>query len=313
MNSRTRRRGLTTARHFLLVALWVSLILVAPLVLPGQAYADGGAPNLAYVIGGGSSGNLVAIDIGQRRVTGRIHLGGDPEGVVLSVDGGVAYVAQAAANRIAVVDAHGWRVVATVAAGSGPDALVLDVSGSSPVLWVADGSGNTVTLVDPDAQRVLARILVGKHPTGLAIAGADSGISDPNDPEVYVANADSDSVSVLSVTRRQAVTTIPVPGGPVRVVVPATGGVAYVGTRAGAVWALSLADHRLLGTVLRLSGGAPGTMDYNAATGRRRSPSPSMGHTASWPSALRGAWRCSMSEAIGCWGPSTWGKHPRPS
>lgn len=251
------------------IALWLSAAMAVVLFAPQPIYADGGAPNLAYVAGGGANGSdLVVIDIGQRRVTGHIHLGGDPKGVVLSLDGGLAYVAQAAADRVAIVDTHSQRVAATVPAGTGPDALVLGLSGSTNMLFVADGGGDTVMLLDPDARRALATILVGKHPAGLAVAGPDSGISDPNDTELYVANADSDSVSVISVAQRQVVATIPVSGGPISVVVPATGGVAYVGTRAGAIVALSLADRRLLGTVLQLQTGALGTMDYDAVTGQ---------------------------------------------
>ena len=103
MSTVSLRRLLLRTRRATRIALWLSAAAAVALLAPQPIYADGGAPNLAYVVGGGASGgDLVVIDIGQRRVTGHIHLGGDPEGVVLSVDGGLAYVTQAAADRVAL-------------------------------------------------------------------------------------------------------------------------------------------------------------------------------------------------------------------
>jgi YVTN family beta-propeller protein len=272
------RHRLVRARRATRLALWLGAAVAVALLAPQPIYADGGAPNLAYVAGAGANGgDLVVIDISQRRVTGRIHLGGDPTGVALSADGGLAYVTQAAAGRVAIVDTHGQRVVATIPVGVGPAALALVQSSRGSELYVANSGGDMVAVVDPDARRVVATIPVGKRPMGLAVAGPDSGISDPNDVEVYVANADGDSVSVITVTLRQVVATIPVSGGPIGVIVPATGGVAYVGTRAGAIAALDLADHRPLGTVVQLQTGAPGTMDYDAVTGQIYVPDATMG------------------------------------
>ena len=52
------------------------------------------------------------------------------------------------------------------------------------------------------------------------------------------------------------------------------GGIAYVATCRGAVLAVGLASHRLLGTVLANLGGPPGTMDYDAVTGQIYVPVP---------------------------------------
>jgi YVTN family beta-propeller protein len=276
-----KRRWPRTGRRATLLLLSVSALVVAALAAPLPSKADGGAPNLAYVAGGGTNGgDLVVIDIGKRRVTGHVTLGGAPQGVVLSPDGRFAYVAQSAANRVAVVDTRSQRVAGTLPTGPGPVSLVLGFAGSKPILYVADSSGNTVTVLDLDAQRTLATIPVGQHPTGLALAGPDTGIRTPNDSELYVAAAGSNTVSVISAAQRQVVATLPVPGGPVGVVVPPTGGVAYVSTSAGTVVALALADRRVLGTVLHMPGGALGTMDYDAVTGQIYVPEATTGVVA---------------------------------
>jgi YVTN family beta-propeller protein len=259
-------RGGNVLRRAISLAL---VLLTGSLALSLPVAADGGAPNLAYVAGAGTGGGDVAvIDIGRRSVTAHIAVGGDPAGVVLSADGATAYVTREGENRVAVLDTRDRHVAATVPAGPGPTALAVVLVQNRTELYVADSGGNTVTVLDADARRVLSTIRVGTHPSGVAVAGPDSGISNPDDAEVYVTNSGDDSVSVLSATRRRVEATIPLPAAPLSVVVPATGGVAYVTTATGAVLGLSLADHRLLGAVLRQPHGQLGTMDYDAATGQ---------------------------------------------
>src|SRR5690348_14677136 len=111
MNATLLRRRPRTGRRATLLILCMGVLVVAGLAAPLPLAADGGAPNLAYVAGGGANGgDLVVIDIGKRRVTGHITLGGAPQGVVLSPDGRFAYVAQSAANHVAVVDTHSQQV-----------------------------------------------------------------------------------------------------------------------------------------------------------------------------------------------------------
>ena len=115
------------------------------------------APNLAYVIGGGKSGSdLVVMDIGQRNVAWSVPLGNQPQGVVLSTDGRFAYVTEAGANRVAIVDTRERRVVGSMATGAGPQAIAVDPSGSLHWLFVANTVGNTVTVLDTDTQRCSA-------------------------------------------------------------------------------------------------------------------------------------------------------------
>lgn len=245
------------------------VVLALSLAASPAAFADGGAPNLAYVVSGGASANeLDVIDVGQRQVAWRLALGGEPHSVLLSTDGREAYVTETAADQLAIVDARGHSVSATVPVGTHPTAMALDLSSSPTVLYVTEQGGDAVAVVDPSARRLVTTIRVGLHPAGVAVAGSGSGVSNGNDAEVYVANSDSDTVSVIGAHERRVIATIAVAGGPLGVVVPATGGVAYVTTRAGDVIALSLARHTVLGTVLHTAGDVLGTMDYDAVTGQ---------------------------------------------
>lgn len=264
------------------LALMLSGVLMCgALASAPVARGDGGAPNLAYVAGGGSGGNdLTIVDVSKRQVTGHVALRGGPSSVVLSFDARAAYVAEPAANAVAVVDTHALTVASTISVAGAPSALALGYSRGGVALFVATSNSNAVQILDPSKRRVIATISVGTHPSGLAVAAPGSGIvtTDINDEELYVANSGDDTVSVISTNQRKVIATIPAPGGPLSVVVPATGGVAYVGTRAGAILALSLALHTLLGTVMQLPDGhTPGQMDYDAVTGQIYVPDPAGG------------------------------------
>jgi YVTN family beta-propeller protein len=241
------------------------------------ARADGGAPNLAYIVGGGSSSdNLTVMDITQRNVAWSLALGNRPQAVVLSNDGRFAYVTEADANRVAIVDTRDHRVAGSMPTGAGPSAIAADPSGSLHWLFVADTTGNTLTVLDPDSQRVKATLPVGNAPVGVAVAASNSGISDPSTLEVYVANRQSQTVSVIATSDLRTLATIALPAPPCAINIPSTGGVAYVATCQGRVLAIGLASHQVLGTVLSDLGGTPGTMDYDAITGQIYIPVPTM-------------------------------------
>jgi YVTN family beta-propeller protein len=109
----------------------------------------------------------------------------------------------------------------------------------------------------------------------VALPGTGIAETEADDAEVYVANSDSDTVSVISTKGRRVIATIPAPGGPLGITIPRAGGVAYVGTRAGTILALTLGTHQLAGVVLRTGAGPLGTMDYDAITGEVYVPVPS--------------------------------------
>lgn len=257
----------------------LSVLLVALLVLPwvSPAHAqptrplDGGAPNLVYVAGTGTDANdLALVDIGKKSLNGSITIGGKPQGVVLSFDNRYAYVTESGANRLAVVDAQAKSVSQTIPVGKQPTALALDLAANVNRVFVVNSGSDSVSVVEPDTPRVTATIPVGHTPTAVAIAGPSSGIRDINSAEIYVANSGSDSVTVIDDNSLKVLATISVPGGPESVVIPQNGGtsgVAYIGTSSGAIVAVRLADHQVLGTLMQLAGAA-GQMDYNATNGQ---------------------------------------------
>lgn len=252
--------------------LLLAAMAVAAALAAHPAQADGGAPNVAYVVGAGANGDALAIvDVGQRQQTGTITIGKSAQSVVLSSDFRYAYVTLRDAGQLAIVDLQQRVVVARLATGKLPMGMTIAFAPAA-TLYIANSGSDSVSVIAPDTQQTLATIPVGHAPTGVALAGPGSGITETNDTELYVTNSGSDTVSVISTQQRRVIATIPVPGGPRAVVVPASGGVGYVATLAGTIEAVSLASHTLLGTVLRQPSAQFGWMDYDAITGQIFAP-----------------------------------------
>jgi YVTN family beta-propeller protein len=262
-------RGAPRRRRHTALALgalaWLLFCWLAP--TPG-AHADGGAPNLAYVVSqstSGGSGSLAAIDIAQRKLTWHMALGAAPTAVQLSLDGRTVYVAANAPNGVLLIDARNHRVTSALATGAAGD-LALDTSVTG-ALFASIGATGRLAMVDAQNARVAASISVGAGAAGLAVAGPGSDSARPQDTEIYVTHPNANTVSIVSATARAVVATVAVPGGPRTAVAPGTGGLAYVTTRSGTVELIGLSDHRVRGTVYATPGDELGRMDYDAVTG----------------------------------------------
>src|SRR3974377_548867 len=84
------------------ICLFLSLFSIS------SAYADGGAPNLAYV--SGTSSGISVIDVGQAKVTRTISVLGDPHTILLSQDGGFLYVSQPDQGQVSIIIASTGRL-----------------------------------------------------------------------------------------------------------------------------------------------------------------------------------------------------------
>ncbi|GBC94981.1 PE-PGRS family protein PE_PGRS18 [bacterium HR16] len=150
-----------------------------------------------------------------------------PCGIALSADGNTAYVALSRNNSLAVVDLRDGKVVAQIAVGVAPFAVKVSADGRRAYVsnWggrhprqgekTAETSGTpalvdsrgvavsgTVSVVDLQTKKVVAEIEVGLQPGGLALDEARG--------RLYVANANSDTVSVIDTGSLQVVETISV-------------------------------------------------------------------------------------------------------
>jgi len=151
----------------------------------------------------------------------------EPSGIALSTNGATAYVCLSGANALAVVDLVGGSVTGLIDVGVAPYAVALspdehrayvsDYGGRVPGLGDAQAYawGRSNVLVDSNGipnsgavsivdlvENTEQEIPTGLHPTGLALS--------PGGATLYVANANSDTVTVIDTALASTIATISV-------------------------------------------------------------------------------------------------------
>ncbi len=239
------------------IPLLLCTFLLLLFLFPGSqhAFADGGAPNLAYVAG--TASGISVIDIGQQKVTSSITLGGDPEAVFLSLDGRFLYVTQPTLGRVSMLAAKTGQILCSANVPGQPSLLAFDPGLN--LLYTAGNGSNSVTALDPSNCTIKKTIKTNGPVYGLAVAIIGSGAPGDTINQLWV--ADSTSLSVFE--HQKLLASIPIPGEPHYIVIP-PGFTAYVTTRQGSIYAVDLATRKLSPPLL--SGGSFGPMDYNAFT-----------------------------------------------
>ncbi|MGQ9879802.1 MAG: alkaline phosphatase family protein [Armatimonadota bacterium] len=150
-----------------------------------------------------------------------------PCGIALNAEGDTAYIALSRSNTLAIVHLGKGEVLEQIPVGVAPFAVKVSRDGQRAYVsnWggrhpkegerVATSSGTpavvdargiaasgTVSVVDLPARKVIAEIEVGLHPSGLVL--------DEVNHRLYVANANSDTVSVIDTVGLRVEETIPV-------------------------------------------------------------------------------------------------------
>ncbi|MDQ6661495.1 MAG: YncE family protein, partial [Chloroflexota bacterium] len=241
-------------RWFLAILFIFALLL---LVTPPSTYADGGAPNLAYIAG--TSKGISTIDIGQKKVTGTFAVGGDPRTVLLSLDGRYLYVTQPALNKLSMIAAKTGEVLCSASIAGQPSLLSFDTVAN--ILYVAGNGDSHVSAIDPTNCKVTKTFQAQGFVYGIAVANVgNSGTGTGN--QLWV--ADSTSLTIFDATTGKQLGTVPIEGGPQYLTMP-PGTTAYVTTRSGSVDAVDLQSHAVLPILM---GGQFGPMDFDEITGK---------------------------------------------
>lgn len=236
--------------------LLMVLLLVEWFSVP--AYADGGAPQLAYVAG--AAQGISIIDIAQRRVTGTIAVVGDARTVLLSLDGHALYVTQPALGRVAVMAAKTGKALCAASLPGQPSELALSLDAT--VLYVAGQGDTSARALDPTTCAVQKTFEAHEPIYGLAVAASTAADATPSTPnQLWIAGATS--LTIFEVNGH-LLGTVPIAGGPQNISIPG-GFTAYVTTHQGTVVAVDLSTRRVVRTLI--SGGQFGPMDYDAITG----------------------------------------------
>lgn len=235
-----------------LMLVLVFLLLLFPLSM--QANADGGAPNLAYVAG--AAHGISVIDIGQQKVTSNITVDGDPQMILLSLDGRYLYVTQPTLGRVATLSTATGKIICMANLPGQPSLLALGPE--SGALYAAGNGASIVSILNPTTCAVQQTFQTQSpvYGIGVGLVGAGNNLHD----QLWVSG--TTSLTYFNPDGKADGSVI-VAGGPQYLSLP--GGYSlYVSTRQGGVDTLEFATHSIFPLI---SGGTYGPMDYDAVTG----------------------------------------------
>jgi hypothetical protein len=246
-----------TSRIYWSIAILVFTFMLLIFLFTGSrhSYADGGAPNLAYV--SGTEKGISVIDIGQQKVTGSFTTSSAPDAIYLSLDGRFLYVTQPSSGHLIMLAAKTGQTICSANVPGQPSLLAFDPGLN--VLYTAGNGGNSVTALDPSNCAIKQTINLNSPIYGLAVGIIGSGAPGETTNQLWVADATSLNVFV----NKKLIGSLQIPGGPQYISIP-PGFTAYVTTRQGNVYAVDLTSRKLSPPLI--SGGSFGPMDYNAFT-----------------------------------------------
>jgi DNA-binding beta-propeller fold protein YncE len=234
-----------------------TLFLSAGLFSP-SAYADGGAPQLAYVAG--AAQGISIIDIARRHVTGTIAVAGNPRTVLLSLDGYALYVTQPTLGQVAVIAAKTGKALCTASLPGQPSLLALSLDAT--VLYAAGQGDTSVRALDPATCAVQQTFETHEPVYGLAMTASTAANATPSTPnQLWITG--TTTLTIFEVNGH-LLGSVPIAGGPQNICIPG-GFTAYITTHQGTVIAVDLNTRQVVRTLL--SGGQFGPMDYDATTG----------------------------------------------
>jgi DNA-binding beta-propeller fold protein YncE len=240
-----------------LLCMLAFFLLLLP--LSQHAKADGGAPNLAYVAG--AAQGIGVIDISQQKVTSNIKVDGNPQMILLSLDGRYLYVTQPTLGRVAIISARSGKIICTASLTGQPSLLALGPQ--SGALYAAGNGASIVSVLNPTTC-ALEHTFQTQSPVygiGVGLVGAGNNLHD----QLWVSG--TTSLTFFN-ANGQPSGSIPVAGGPQYLSLP--GGYAlYVTTRQGGIDAVVFATRRVIPLI---SGGKYAPMDYDAVTGEIYAP-----------------------------------------
>jgi DNA-binding beta-propeller fold protein YncE len=247
--------SLRSTVRFLTVLLlaWVGLALL-PLA---PVRADGGAPNLAYVAGGGSG--VSVIDIVSQQVKRSLTVGGDPHMAYLSLDGSFLYVAQPELGEVSKIAASSGQILCSAHLPGQPSLLAFDPGPN--VLYAAGNQAALVNVLNPTDCTLMRTIPTQSNVYGLAVAVVGAGISGGKGNQLWV--SESNALVIFNATGGE-LARIPLAEGPEYITIP-LGSIAYIVTRQHSVMAVNLGTRQIYPTLFQ--GGTFGPMDYDAITG----------------------------------------------
>ncbi|WBT37186.1 YVTN family beta-propeller repeat protein [Hyphomicrobium sp. DMF-1] len=224
---------------------------VAAMLVTWLAFASAslGAEKL-YVLSQ-TGAKLTEIDLATHQLGASVALEKAPAALTFSRDSKLAYVTHPDLGKISVVSLGGQKVLRTISVPGSPFGIAVAGNGR---IYVADWNGADVAVLEPsDNGATQPRILkVGRAPAHVLLT--------PDETTLFVANRESDSVSVIRASDLEVVATIAVGRAPFAMALSPDAKRLYVGNVQGG--SVSVIDTAALAVVETIKSGA---MPYGAA------------------------------------------------
>ncbi len=244
-------------RQALIASVLLGLVALLCTLVPPLVYADGGAPNLAYVAG--SSAGISVIDIAQQKVTSAITLAGAPAMLYLTLDGRYLYAAQPELNKVSMLDSSSGKLVCSASVPNQPSLLAFDAGVG--LLYAAGNGGSGITAISGNTCTIKKIIPTSGPVYGLATAEVGAGTNGGTGNQLWFTTHNNLNVYTIQPDK---IRSIPIAGDPQYISIP-PGATVYTTTRQGTLVAVSLEN--LQATAPLLKGGEFGPMDFDAFTG----------------------------------------------
>lgn len=134
-------------------------------------------------------GTLRAVSVETGEVTQpAIRVGLVPAWITISPDGSKVFTLNFLSDNVSVVDTASWKVVATVPAGAGSQAIIANVTPDNATLWVTNHGTSELIAIDTDSHTLTQTIELTGRPVGVSLNGDGS--------RVYVTDFGPDSLDV---------------------------------------------------------------------------------------------------------------------
>jgi len=121
------------------------------------------------------AGSVTVLDLPNRRALSDIEVGKNPEGLALTADDAILYVANSDSDTISVIETDTltvtdtWAVYDTATEGFGASPVAVAVDSAGERLYVVCSGTNEITVFDTANGQVLGRIPTGWYPTNLRL------------------------------------------------------------------------------------------------------------------------------------------------
>ncbi len=244
-------------RGVLAIGLTLTLLIFLSIQATPIAFADGGAPNLAYV--SGTSNGVSVIDVAQQKITSTIKATGDPHSILLSGDARFLYVTQPQTGQVQFIAAKTGETFCTAKVPGQPSLLAIDYGAN--LLFTGGNGASTVTAIDVRDCTIKHTLQASGPVKGLALASVASSLSNGSGNQLWVASGNK--LTVFDDAKWNQITSVSMPGDPQYITIPA-GATVYATTSQGSVVAVDLNSYKVIPLI---SGGQYGPMDYDAITG----------------------------------------------